>query len=120
MGYLPQKFAQYESVAQAVCGAFLGSCSVFNSENGFRVRLYGKQTVAFYWRANHGDNWAELAIDSATACGEHRAAEFIDARQGLDGALSSGEWSRLHYSQVRRRGAREGRPGFVKLSPKSP
>lgn len=65
MGYLPAELSKHESVAEAVCGAFLGSCEPFKSKNGFRVKLQGTQTVAFYWRANEPDNWGELAMNPA-------------------------------------------------------
>ena len=64
MGFLTKKSAYYEPIAEAVRATFRGTVSEFDSGNGFRIRLSGKQTIAFYWRANHGDNWAELALDT--------------------------------------------------------
>ncbi|MFP3569738.1 HNH endonuclease [Paraburkholderia sp. SIMBA_030] len=63
MGFLTKKFAHYEQIAELVRSTFRGNVSEFDSGNGFRLRLSGKQTIAFYWRENHGDNWAELALD---------------------------------------------------------
>jgi len=48
-----------------------------DSGNGLRLRLSGKQTIAFYWRANHGDNnWAELAPNTTAISPEVRLSPY--------------------------------------------
>lgn len=58
-----KQFDHFTKVAENVLKAFGGNHSEYDSDNGFRVVKGGKQTIAFYWRSNDGDNWAELAID---------------------------------------------------------
>lgn len=63
MGFLPPKFAKYESIAEAIRDTFKGNCSAFtDSENGFRVNYEGNQTIAYYWQANEPGNWGELSL----------------------------------------------------------